>query len=497
MTIDLYINFEKRKNSTKRPVEGGIVNKHTYTGYLRSPSNVMNPVIELQNLQVQNVPCVYTYAWIPSFYRYYFVKDWVWENSLWVVYLEVDVLATYKPHIGETTEYVLRADTTTDFNTDITDIMYPATNDYSIQKIAMQNNFVQTLSQGTYIVGIINKASTDAVGAITYYAMSSSEFGTFKDKLFSDDALKAMNILDQNGNLAINDCSEELFKTIYNPYQYIASCMWFPISKNDIPGTAVGQIPLGWWSFNGLTGKLISDQTDLIYDGVTAVPEHPQATRGQYLNYAPYTKISLYGKFGIIPIDPTYLKEGRYLKNIYYVDFITGECVLEVWVTDGVSAGTIVPVAKTTFMLGVPIQIAQVGVDYLGTAVSAIDTVKNIVPSATMGFISGGVAGAIGGGLIAGASGIYNTLQSAMPQLQTSGSNGSFNVVNFSTIIVVTHYKIAEENITHKGRPVCSNKTLNTLSGFIQCAEGDVDISCFDEERMRISTLLRSGFFWE
>lgn len=495
MQIHFYSGFNKRENSTKVPLVTDAT--RVLSGYLREPCSVMNPVVRIERPLSDAVPYSYSYAYIGEFGRWYFVNDWVWVDGLWECQMTEDVLASFKTQIGATSEYILRANTTTEFNTDITDMMYPATNDYSIQKIAMQNNFVQTLSQGTYIVGIINKANADAVGAISYYAMSSSEFGDFKDTLFSDDALKVMGILDMQGNIAITDCSEELFKTIYNPYQYIASCMWFPIDKSDISGTSAHGIPLGWWNFPNLTAKIISDQTDLVYDGVTEVPAHPQATRGQYLNYTPYTKISLYGKFGIIPIDPTYLKVGRYLKNIYYVDFITGECVLEVWVTDGVSAGTIVPVAKTTFMVGVPIQIAQVGVDYLGTVVSAIDTAKNIIPSATMGFISGGVGGAIGAGLIAGASGIYNTLQSAMPQLQTSGSNGSFNVVNFSTIIVVTHYKIAEENITHKGRPVCTNKTINTLTGFIQCAEGDIDISCFDEERIRISNFLRSGFFWE
>ena len=495
MQIDFFSGFKKRENSTKVPLVSGATK--TLTGYLREPCSVMSPVFAIERPQSDASPYSYTYAYIGEFGRYYFVRDWTWVDGLWECRLSCDVLATYKTAIGNENEYILRADTTTDFNTYITDMMYPATNDYSIQKIAMQNNFVETLSQGTYIVGIINKEDTNAVGAITYYAMSSDEFGDFKDNLFSDSALKVMEILDQNGNLNINDCSEELFKTIYNPYQYIASCFWFPILKSSIPGTAVGSIKLGWWDFPNLTAKIISDQTDLIYDGVTEVPQHPQVSRGQYLNYAPYTKISLYGKYGVLPLDPSFLKLGRYLRNIYYVDFITGECVLEVWVTDGVSAGSIAPIAKTSFMIGVPIQIAQVGVDYLGTAVSAIETAKNVLPAATLGFISGGIGGAIGAGLISGASGIYNTIQSAMPQLQTSGSNGSFNVVNFSSIIVLVHYNIADENLTHKGRPVCSNKTINTLSGFIQCAEGDIDIACLDEERITISNYLRNGFFWE
>lgn len=495
MEINFFSSFKKKENSTKLPLLTNATK--TLNGTLKEPCSILNPVFDIERPASDAVPYSYTYAYIGDFGRWYFVNDWVWNDGLWQCRLSCDILGSFKTDIGNSTEYVLRADTTTDFNSDITDMMYPATNDFSIQKVAMQNYFIETLSQGTYIVGIINKDSSNAVGAITYYAMDSTEFGAFKDRLFSQDGLREMDILDQNYQLNINDCSEELFKTIYNPYQYIASCMWFPIAPSDITGTTVTQIPFGWWDFNNLSAKVLDDQTTLVYDGVTEVPSHPQITRGNYLNYAPYTRICLYGKFGILPIDPTYLKDGRYLKNIYYVDFITGECIFEVWVTDGVSAGVITPVTKTSFMIGVPIQIAQVGVDFLGTAVNAIDTVSKALPAMATGMITGGYAGAIGAGLVSGASGIYNTLQAGMPQLQTSGANGSFNVVNFTSIIVVTHYKIAEEDIDHKGRPVCANKVLNTLSGFIQCAEGDIDISCMEEERLAISRYLTSGFFWE
>ena len=54
-----------------------------------------------------------------------------------------------------------------------------------------------------------------------------------------------------------------------------------------------------------------------------------------------------------------------------------------------------------------------------------------------------------------------------------------------------------DEDITHKGRPLCANKVLNTLSGYILCADGDLDISCMDEERASITDFLTTGFFWE
>ena len=95
MQIDFYINFTKRKNSTKIPTETGVVVKHTLTGYLKEPCSVMNPVINIQDIPIQNSPSVMTYAYISVFERYYFVKDWTWNDGLWAVSLEEDVLATW------------------------------------------------------------------------------------------------------------------------------------------------------------------------------------------------------------------------------------------------------------------------------------------------------------------------------------------------------------------------------------------------------------------
>ena len=147
------------------------------------------------------------------------------------------------------------------------------------------------------------------------------------------------------------------------------------------------------------------------------------------------------------------------------------------------------------FLLGVPIQIAQVGTDYLGTAVSAINTIPQIMGGAISGIASG--KGAIMGAISGGANGVYNTIQSAMPQVETSGSNGSFLTAGYQTHVVTQFFKIVDEDIAHRGRPLCELRQLNTLSGFILCAEGEIDISCYDDERKEITRYLTTGFFWE
>lgn len=488
ITIQFLSGFSKRENSTKR--FSGTVDM-SLQGILKEPCSIMNPVIQIERLENDINPCIYTYATISSFRRMYFVDDWVWVNGLWEVHLREDVLGTWRDVIGQQTEYVLRTDSTENFNGDITDTIYPATTDCDSIMTFANSAFTSDIMSGCYIVGIISGGQTDAVGAITYFAMSSSEFGALKDMLFSDDNMQIMGIIDSSGQQIIQDLSQEVLKTLYNPYQYIASCIWFPFPKELIQNkTDVSALKIGWWGYP-LSGSRLYAQTLEVGERMP-MNTHPQsAARGNYLNYAPYSIRTLIGRFGTIALNSSLYKMNDSIGISYYVDLITGQCratVRREYYNDESELISDI-VAERHFLLGVPIQIAQVGTDYLGTAVSAINTVHQTVSGA----FSGGITGAIAGG----ASGIYNTLQSAMPQVETSGTNGSFLAPATWTGLLEQFYKIVDEDISHKGRPLCELRQINTLSGYILCADGELDLNCFDNEREEIKRFLTTGFFWE
>ena len=449
-------------------------------------------------------PDFYRYAYIPLFSRYYWVDDWSWEDGLWTVHLDVDVLATYKTDIGETTEYILRTDSTTDFNGAISDTTYPALTDVIIDQTNFTNPFVTQESQGVYVVGVIGSDDTNAVGAVSYYALTASEFGDLKETLFGIDGLEAMGLVDSSQQWTATDIGEQVFKTMYNPFQYIVSCNWFPVSPSSIAGTSVTTMKIGWWIYT-VSGKLMSQKVGSFHDSVEEIPSHPQEVRGRYLNHAPFTQRTLYGKFGSIPIDTSYFDLDnpnvtapyKYLVNIYSVDYITGQCLFQTFASRYSDGTGRILIHKTEFLIGVPIQLAQIGMDYIGAVSTAIGAGGNIVHSAITGALAGGVAGGIIGGIASAGSGIYNVINSAMPQLETSGVNGSFIANELSTILISKHYIIVEEDITHRGRPLCINKRIDTLSGFILCAEGDIDLCAYDSEIEEVRKFLTEGFFWE
>lgn len=494
--LNLCKQFAKKENSTKRPPAGTVT--LGLQGILKEPCSIMSPVVKIERLPADAMPFDYTYAiWVEAG-RFYFIEDWVWVDGLWEVHMKEDVLATFRTEIGNQSEYVLRTDSTTNFNGEITDTTYPATTDIVSESYSLSNIFTTDLTVGCYIVGIISGGSSQAVGAISYYAMTSSQFGALKNKLFSNDNLEIMGIIDSSGQQLVQDLSQEVLKTLYNPYQYIVSCMWFPFGEGAITNkTSVSSIKIGWWDYP-LSGYRLYAQTIELGNEQFTITAHPQASRGSYLNYAPYTRRSLIGRFGTVAIDNTFFKVGNKINISYVIDLITGHCYTRIARRDeSVSPPAEDLIAERNFLIGVPIQIAQVGTDYLGTAVSAINTVSSGINGALSGFVKGGIAGAVGGAIAGSATGIYNTLQSAMPQVETSGQNGSFLAPVNNTHVIEQFYKIVDEDISHRGRPLCESRTLNTLTGFILCAEGDMDISCYDNERKEITRFLTTGFFWE
>ena len=494
--LNLYKQFAKKENSTKQPTSSTLT--LGIQGILKEPCSIMNPVIKIERLTSDAMPFDYTYAkWVEAG-RFYFIEDWVWQDGFWEVHMKEDVLATFKTEIGSETEYVLRTDSTTNFNGEITDTTYPATTDIITNSYSVTNIFTTDITVGCYIVGIISGGQTNAVGAISYYAMSSTEFGALKEKLFSDDNLEIMGIIDAGGQTLVQDLSQEVLKTLYNPYQYIVSCIWFPFGKSAITTkTSVSAIKIGWWEYP-LSGDRLYAQTLELGNEQFAITAHPQASRGSYLNFAPYTRRTLIGRFGTVAVDNSCFEIGEKINISYMIDLITGQCYTKISVRN--ESGTLPSeklIAERNFLLGVPIQIAQVGTDYLGTAVQAINTVSDTIGGAISGLAKGGIAGAVGGAIASGANGIYNTLATAMPQVETGGQNGSFLAPVNNTHVVEQFYQIVDEDIHHRGRPLCELRQLNTLSGFILCAEGELDLSCYDNERKEIVRYLTTGFFWE
>ena len=467
--------YGKKKNSTAQPTLSS--GTRFQNVQLKEETSVLNPVLLFNpsstGMPVPFVANYYTYAFITEFSRFYFVTDWRYLNGVWECSLTVDVLATYKTSIGNSSVYVERSASA--YNGDIIDKMYPAKTNTEIVSATIATSWANVApSGGCYVLGVINYQSSNHVGAVAYYAMDSSGLNSMLSYLFGNNIYQASTI---------TEIGEDLFKSLFNPFQYIVSCMWFPASPSTY-GSTQTSIKVGYWD-TGVLAYMVTALADVRFITGT-IPAHPQASsRGSYLNYAPYTRITLFcPPFGEVPIDATFTRTGMYLYSKVIIDTITGQATLRVAFRSSTSGNySAKPCFEKTAMMGVPIQLAQVLTDY-----------SNSVSSLTAGISAGSIAGAVMG--LIGAT-VATAIDTQAPKVNTSGANGSF--VNFALEpnLVVEHSLLVDEDNTDLGRPLMAVRTINNLSGYIKCAESHFDGSCYDTERDMINGFLTDGFFYE
>lgn len=491
VTIYLYA-FSKRDNSTKQP-DPDINVPALYNCLLKEECGVINPIILIQ--EITN-PSPYNYAYIPSFGRYYWIREWTWVLGRWQASLYTDVLATFKNYIGNSEQYIVRSSHSYDGN--ITDSLYPTIAIDDTDSLSLGTPIGGVLSTGKYVLGVIN--DNGGVGAVEYYVLTQSQFASLCDVMFNQNPVwYDISSITKTTPQDITEIAlpTEVMKSLTNPMQYIVSCMFFPSSIN-IPTTGSTNIRFGWWGSGVSADKLGGGATSYIYEQFT-IPTHPQASnRGNFLNLSPYTRIIFNaGPFGFFPLDTTYFADSLRGSFRIGVDCISGESTLHIHDDTGNT------IAVRRAQVGVPIKLAQITRDYLQFAANVVNTGADItsgIVNTVEGTMKGGVLGGIESGANAVAkisNGIVSSIKSAMPVLTASGSAGSLYEINRTWSLTVQHFILAEEDNANRGRPLAKKKIINTIPGYIMVDDPDVETNGLGEETALIKQYMRGGFFYE
>lgn len=456
-----FFTLSKRLNSTLRPIGTG----NHQSIILKDVCDVLNPEIQLKI----NKPTALNYCYIPAFNRYYFVR-WRWENNLWTGLCSVDPLASWKTEIGNYTGYVTRS--ASSYDGKIVDMYYPAKAEITEIKEDVQvgPDWERDVNNGTFVIGVMGKSAGQNGGAVTYYAVKPA-------------AVTAItNYLMDPTNLNVTDITDDLLKCIFNPMQYIVSCLWFPFSLT----MDSDPIDVGWWQITSVGTGNSKELSDFIFTrNITFnIPKHPQAaTRGSYLNQAPFSAYILNaGSWGTIQLNNQHLIDETQLTCVINVDLATGTGRLSIKAKDNLAY-----IEDHYCQVGVPIQLGQNMLNQ-GAITSAYSDFRNTVGA----FKSGRPVG----GLISGISAIMDAAALSQPIPVSSGSNGSFAFNNLWNIIGRFLTVVDEDNASH-GRPLCKPVQLSTLSGYIMCEDADPAIPCSDTELNSIISYLNNGFYYE
>lgn len=463
-----FYQFAKRTNSTKRPSGG-----QGFGIDLKAPCNIINPEIKIAT---QSDPTGYNYCYLPTFSRYYWVKNWTYSDGLWNASLTVDTLASYRDQIGSATEYVVRS--SAKYDGTISDGLYPASAKVQSVTTSFQGGFAETISGGFFVIGFIAKAA-NSIGAITYVVMTPGNAKKLSAKLLTDVSYLSIDN---------SEISDNLTKVLFNPYQYIVSCNYFPFDVAILAAhlPLVAKIDVGWWRVD-VPGWILGEDNNNFKKSVSVtVPKHPQAAdRGEYCNVAPYTDYTIYLQpFGVIPLDASKMWGATTLSIQYMVDLFTGDSVLRIF-TNGAQL-----VYETTAKLGVSVQLSNINFG---------------IPSGSGGLLQTGIAAAFGGlqAALSGGTlsnvgtGILNAAQATNADVASKGATGSTIAFDMAPYMVARFKIIADDNNEDHGRPLCQRVQLSTIPGFIMVDDPDIALPATAAEIDSVKSYMKNGFFLE
>ena len=507
MKIILFRSFHKRENSTKLPTQ--LNTDYELDGFLRENCSIIKPVVQFKRFPNDATPANIGYAQIPVFNRYYFVRDWVWVDGLWEAHMEVDTLASHRYNIGLTSAYIERTSNPSYQNGTIPDKQYPTKNYRVHRKLPFTPRWQKSgLSSANYfyVIGVVGSYASSAVG---YYLMTKSQMGSLVSYLMSDDYYN-----DAGFGSSISQMTKDTAKSMYNPLQYITSCFLFPMDYNDFTLGTLTSINLGPFTIPGtrnLKGYYMGDMPILDFANTIDLSNafHPQDNalsnpRGSYLNYAPYSRWTLfYPPFGTIPIDNTYFNLNNNINmNLHvYMDGATGKGRLIINALDPSDSSTFT-VAEYTTLLAIPVELAQISIDYLQSATASISAGVGVATGlagiATMNPILMGAGAAMALGSIGDA------LEASMPQMLSQGSYGSCIAFYGRPALNIQYTYVIDEDNDDLGRPSCIVSTIATVGSdasqnhyYVKCGEVHIDFICLDEEKSIITQHLLSGIFYE
>lgn len=455
--VTLY-EFNKRQNSTRRPDKS--LPYIEFNALLNNGSGLLSPSFTFDFSQYADIqPQDYNYAYIAEFNRYYFITDWRYNMGLWTCEMSVDVLASWRGSIGALSTYILRS--ASNFDRYLPDKMYPIKSGAITLTETEANPFNTSFANGYFVVGLINSDS-GAYGAVSYYVFTSAQFRVFCNYLLSN-----------TGIYNVSDISTELLKVLYNPFQYVVSCMWLPFQPPT--GATLTSIPIGWWTIPASAARLSGQVRQ---DGYCScpIPRNPVASGRSFMFGEPYTEYYLdFPPFGSFTISADNALLANTIEFKWTCDCITGMGRLEM----GVNAQE--PYNIVHAQIGVSVQLAQMSPPALSALQQAIG--------------STGVEWA--DTLINTLGDVGNALIARWNPMQTTGSTGGFSSGTYPIKITGIFHDIAEENLQEFGAPLCQTTQIRNLRGYVLCAHGDFDGAATRPEIEEINGYLTSGFFYE
>lgn len=469
MNLTIWVNFSKRRNSTKRPSGGDGV----YDVKLKEDTSYMRPrfITNATNIEA-------TYAkWAD---RYYYITDIIFlSNDLRELVCELDVLATFRTEIGNYTTLISRS--SADQNYDIVDSIYPAKTIPITKRVQIANPgvFTTDFAQGTFLIG------TSGKHGFRVYVMNMQQANSAMESLFPQNSQTLNQWVDSTFNTATMGGSA-------SATQFITFYRWLPLKYTTIAAltNSANEFWVGPW--NMVDGVVLSGPVHYVSGNinygifntsVTFPARDDNGSRGKWEYLAPFAQYSIYAPpFGLIPIDAAYLvSASREISFDLMVEFLSGNATLRTYYSLGQSG----PKMQGVYTHNLSCDLRQAG------------------GSINIGGILGGAASAVAAyfkeDYVGMGASIANAAAATIPSTSAVGGGGTGPTADMGEnwYAYATYFDPIDENKDELGRPLAEVKQISSIPGYVQTADAKIEIPGHIDEMVEVNNQLNSGIFYE
>lgn len=315
-------------------------------GTLRDKCSIISPIIQVQLVELTKI-CQCNYAYIADFGRYYYIDDVVGEyNSIVTLYMRSDPLMSFKKPILDLDVVALRNEY--NYSYKLVDEKLPSKCDVNIKRL--YGHFDRPKGELNYV---ITYATISDINTTDKGVLSNGSQILVVNRAFINHLIKFTNGDDTYKELLPNIWAE---KSMYQsePWESIIGIKALPFSLDSLidegileeypvysstPGSVVHSIMIGKNKIFGfgasskcykLSETYCSNEYNIcIEKGNDAYIsfENFNFDDIDFINYAPYTKTSLFiPYYGFEDIDSYILSKFAGIRIEYYINLITCSC---------------------------------------------------------------------------------------------------------------------------------------------------------------------------
>lgn len=339
----------KRINSTARPAVGA-----SFSVSFKQPCSMERPTLILQT---SNSVINYNYMYMLG--RYYWITDCISIGSgRWEIHAEIDPLATLRTEILSSSAYVKYA--AIGYNTDLPDTRLP-----------IPNKAVCTQSQTLYFDSIdpyyILTAAGSNGGLITY-ALKESAFQSLLQSIQTYQITSMPDISAASDVMgAIRDFGNQLARACRQLFSFgscldaVSGCVWIPYAPGLLGGSQT--IYLGDYN-TGVSGYVVEYSQMRSRSTVVTFP-----LAGDWRDYAPYTRFSLYIPFyGVVQLpNAAVIEAGGSIEVLTSLAPPTGDISIQVR-----ASGSTKTILTGSGNIAAQVQLTRNSANVLGAASSAV-----------------------------------------------------------------------------------------------------------------------------